>query len=121
LKYKKEDIDFECKKCGKCCEAEGYVYLKKGEIEKIAEYLAKPAKEVKKTFTEFVWFEGRVLKQDPKGCVMLVDGRCAIYEARPGQCSEWPYWKEVLSGDEELEYAMSYCPGIKLKTKKENK
>lgn len=110
---KKNDIQFSCQKCGKCCEAEGYVYLKNRDIKAMAEFLEKPHAEFKKTFTEWIWWEGRVLKQDLKGCVLLVDGRCAVYEARPLQCREWPYWKEILNDNDEFEYAKTYCGGIK--------
>jgi Fe-S-cluster containining protein len=113
MKLKKENIEFTCTKCGDCCRAEGYVYLKRGEIEAIADYLFKPAKEVRKIFTEWLLFKGRVFKQDPEGCVFLVDGRCSIYPVRPHQCAEFPYWKQVMNDLQWWEYLKTYCPGVR--------
>jgi uncharacterized protein len=113
MKLKKENIQFTCERCGACCRAEGYVYLKSGEIEKIAAFLSKPAKEFKKEFTEWLMWKGRVIKQDNEGCVMLVDGRCAIYEARPAQCGEFPFWDQVLNDPEWWEEYKDYCPGVR--------
>jgi len=111
VKVKKENIEFTCEKCGACCRAEGYVYLKHGELAAMAEYLAKTVKEVKNDFTEFRLFKGRVIKQDTDGCVMLVEGRCAVYDARPVQCREYPFWKHV---DEKWwEYFKTFCPGVR--------
>jgi uncharacterized protein len=107
----KENIEFKCEKCGACCRAEGYVYLKKGELESMAEYNSKSAKEFRDIFTEFILFKGRVVKQDPEGCVLLVDGRCAVYGARPSQCREFPFWKNVDA--EWWEYFKTYCAGVK--------
>jgi Fe-S-cluster containining protein len=113
MKLKRENIEFTCEKCGDCCRAEGYVYLKTGEIERIASFLNKPAKEFKKEFTEWLLWRGRVIKQDDEGCVLLVDGRCAVYEARPSQCSEFPFWKHVLNDTKWWEYFKTYCPGVR--------
>jgi Fe-S-cluster containining protein len=106
-----ENIAFKCEICGECCRAEGFVYLKRGELEAMAAYNSKTAKEFRDLFTEFRLFKGRVIKQDSEGCVLLVDGRCAVYEARPSQCREFPFWKHV---DEKWwEYFGNYCPGVR--------
>lgn len=111
MKIKKENIEFKCEKCGACCRAEGYVYLKRGEIETMAAYNSKTVKGFRDLFTEFRLFKGRVFKQDTDGCVMLVDGRCAVYDARPSQCMEYPFWKHV---DEKWwEYFKTFCPGVR--------
>jgi Fe-S-cluster containining protein len=40
-----------------------------------------------------------------------VDGRCAVYDARPAQCREFPFWKHV---DEKWwDYFKKYCKGVK--------
>lgn len=104
-------IDFKCEVCGACCRVDGYVYLKKGELEAMAAYNSKTTKEFKNLFTEFRLFKGRVIKQDPEGCVLLVDGRCAVYDARPAQCREFPFWKHV--NEEWWSYFRVYCPGVR--------
>jgi Fe-S-cluster containining protein len=113
MKLKKENIQFTCEKCGACCRADGYVYLKPGETEKIAAFLNRPVEEFKKEFTDWLMWKGRVIKQDDEGCVLLVEGRCAVYEARPSQCAEYPFWKHVLNDSSWWEHFKNYCPGVR--------
>jgi Fe-S-cluster containining protein len=111
MKKRDEKILFTCEKCGACCRAEGLVYLKNGELETMAVYNSKSAGEFRDLFTEFRLFKGRVIKQDNEGCVLLVDGRCAVYAARPSQCREFPFWKHV---DEKWwEHFKVYCLGVR--------
>ena len=55
-----------------------------------------------------VWIQ---LKNDPTGtaCVFLNDQKCRIYEARPVQCSTYPFWPNLLESeaawDEEVRMA----------------
>lgn len=105
-------IQFQCKKCGACCRV-GFIYLKKGEAEKIASHLGMPVKQFKKKYTEWFLFLGRALKWSEKGsCLFLKNKECSIYNARPSQCSTWPYWDRILNSREDLERAKSYCGGI---------
>lgn len=105
--------DFTCEKCGECCKVDGYVYLKKGEAEKIAQYIAIPVDEFKRKFTDWRMLQGRVLKQVGTECVFLVDRRCVVYPARPVQCSSFPYWKHVINDSDEWEHLKTFCPGVR--------
>jgi Fe-S-cluster containining protein len=113
MKLHKEDIEFTCAKCGDCCRVDGYVYLKWGEAEKIAEYLAVPAAEFKKKYTRFLFLFGRVIETDADGCVFLTDGRCIIYPARPSQCVTFPYWNHIMKDKKEWDHISTYCRGAK--------
>jgi Fe-S-cluster containining protein len=105
-------IKFSCKKCGKCC-AVGFIYLKKGEAEKIASHLGMPAQQFKKQHTEWFLFLGRALKWGNSGaCFFLKNRQCSIYPVRPSQCSTWPYWKRLVASRKELERAKTYCKGL---------
>ena len=107
-----EKINFECKKCGKCC-AVGFIYLKKGEAEKMAAFTGLPVRQFKKKYTEFFLFLGRALKWGEDGaCLFLKQGKCSVYPARPSQCSSWPYWKNILGNMADRERAKAYCKGI---------
>ena len=113
LRLRKDDILFTCAKCGSCCRVDGYVYLKRGDAERIAEYLAIPLKEFKKKYTKFLFLLGRVIETDADGCAFLVDGRCIVYPARPVQCVTFPYWDHIMADKREWEYISGYCPGAK--------
>lgn len=108
----KNKIEFSCKKCGTCCGV-GFIYLKKGETEKIATYLGMAEKQFKKKYTEWFLFLGRALKWSEKGtCLFLKNKECSIYNARPAQCKTWPFWKRLSENNKDLERAKKYCKGI---------
>ncbi len=106
-------IKFFCLKCGACCKIGGYVFLKKGEAEKIAAKLVMPVKEFKKKNTKWILWYGTSLKSTESGaCIFLKDNKCSVYESRPEQCSSWPYWKKIMENKEDLLIAKIYCKGI---------
>jgi Fe-S-cluster containining protein len=45
-------------------------------------------------------------------CVLLKDGQCAVYEARPLQCRTYPFWGIHLADPESWQRASKSCPGI---------
>jgi len=110
-RLKREDIDFTCEKCGACCRVEGYVFLEAGEAERLAGFLGMRLKEFKKQYTYWFFIFGRVLRTQSTGCPFLVNNRCSVYEARPKQCSSFPYWKRILNGGtKEWAHISGYCP-----------
>ena len=111
-KIMKNKIKFTCKKCGACCSV-GFIYLKKGEVEKIAAHINMPVKQFKKKYTEWFLFLGRALKWNDRGaCIFLKNKECSIYSARPSQCSTWPYWQRLINNQRDLKRAKGYCDGI---------
>jgi uncharacterized protein len=108
----KNNIRFECKKCGACCGV-GFIYLKKGEAKRIADFLNIPEKQFKKKHTEWFLFLGRALKWGNGGaCMFLNNKECSIYAARPSQCSTWPYWERIINNKSDFDRAKAYCKGI---------
>ena len=89
---KKSGRAFACEKCGECCRADGYVYLKKGDARAAADYLGMKSRDFLKDFT---FKEGRfkVFEKIAGQCVFLIENRCIIYPARPEQCRDFPFWK----------------------------
>jgi Fe-S-cluster containining protein len=46
-------------------------------------------------------------------CSLLVGkNECSVYEKRPKQCQQFPFWDSILTGGEALERARESCPGI---------
>jgi Fe-S-cluster containining protein len=98
-------LPFECTECGKCCQTKGSVYLSPAEIrnasallqlseggfiEKFASHMTTNGSD------DDVWIR---LKNNKQGsCVFLHEDskHCRIYEARPTQCSTYPFWPSIM-------------------------
>ncbi len=105
-------LPFDCTGCGKCCQTKGEVYLNPTETRNAASVLNMSIDEFKNSFVareedtddDNKW---TVLQQknvvDSNGqemtqCVFLNDDmQCSIYEARPLQCSTYPFWPRIMN------------------------
>ena len=52
--------------------------------------------------------------ENPDGSCALLDGKehCSIYEVRPQQCRDFPFWPQLTETSRALELAAGYCQGI---------
>lgn len=108
----KTSIKFSCRQCGACC-MRGFIYLKKGEPEKIAAFLSLDAVNFKKKYTSWYLWQGRVLNWDESGaCIFLKNKKCSIYPVRPFQCSSFPLWPRIIKDKKELNRVKKYCKGL---------
>lgn len=110
----RDGIRFRCTEAGKCCHAHGEydrVYLDDGEAHALATQLG----------MEFAAFEAQhVLHEDGHRLIRFRDGacpfldgkHCSVYQARPRQCSSWPFWRENLKKKVWDREIASFCPGI---------
>ena len=115
----KDGLRFQCTQCGNCCSGEpGYVFVTKGDIERIAEFLGRKDEGLGE---KNVYRVGRrfSLTEDKKtgDCCFLEhppDGKriCAIHPVRPLQCRTWPFWNSNLASPASWETASHDCPGI---------
>lgn len=114
-------LRFSCTQCGNCCTGPtGYVLFTPEEAGRMAAALGVDTETFTTTYTRETDL-GRSLREvrTPRGydCVFLErDGsglaRCRIYQARPGQCRTWPFWKSNLRDRGAWERAARTCPGI---------
>jgi len=93
--------NFACRRCARCCEQAGFVYLGGKEAEETAAFLSLSAFDFVNEYCEIFARQRLVLKKgrDEK-CVFLEgkDGR--IYSARPAQCRDFPLkWDTPRSRD----------------------
>lgn len=113
-------LQFDCVGCGNCCAGpeEGYIWINKVEIERLAKSMGLTAEQ---THAKFLVHFGlrHSIKEDPKtkDCVFLTPKRegcrgCAIYSVRPNQCRTWPFWASNLSDLTAWKIAALRCPGI---------
>ncbi len=54
------------------------------------------------------------IREGAHGRCSLLEGscECSIYQARPQQCRDFPFWDKLQTDREALERAARYCPGI---------
>ena len=112
-------LHFECLRCGRCCAGpeQGYILVSSSEIRFIAAHLKIPIKEVKQKFLRRVGFRMTIV-EDPRtrDCTFLRQtgqgGGCAIYDVRPAQCRNWPFWPVNLENADAWNSAARKCPGV---------
>ncbi len=112
-------FDFtKCQECGgKCCKGErGYIFVTPSEIQKIAESMQMNfesfcLKKKKKVGYRYSLIEKKEQKGDGYACVFFDEekGQCQIYENRPKQCVEFPFWDCYK---ENFETLLEECIGV---------
>jgi len=82
----------DCTVCANCCRY-SIVTVNPSEIENIALYLRMEPEEVTRQYTapDPDARTTRVLRSTKDGCIFLDGNLCAIYEARPKTCRDFPY------------------------------
>jgi hypothetical protein len=112
-------LHFECQGCGGCCSGpgEGYIWVTRPEIEFIAGFLKISVEQLRQKYLRRIGLRTTIIEQEiTKDCIFLreMDGqkKCIIYEVRPSQCRNWPFWSENLAGPGAWNKAAQKCPGI---------
>ncbi|MEW6549171.1 MAG: YkgJ family cysteine cluster protein [Spirochaetota bacterium] len=110
-------LRFSCVQCGGCCTGSpGYVWLSEEDIQRLADAFALSREVFIQTYCIAVDIgEGRAVSLSEKegfDCILLVEGRCSAYEARPVQCRTYPFWEEIVSSETSWREEAKHCPGI---------
>lgn len=81
-----------CARCGDCCRWPGHVLLDAADLSALAAHLGLAERELIGRFTRLAENRAQLgLAEQANGhCVFLDAGRCAVYEARPRQCRDFP-------------------------------
>ena len=99
-----QGLRFGCTGCGRCCQMDGDVWVSPDETLAIAAHLNLTADDFSAQYTRRRLRGWRNLKQqdgESHGCIFLDDaGQCSIYEARPVQCSTYPWWPSLLKSED---------------------
>lgn len=117
-KWYRGGLRFTCTQCGNCCTGpEGYVWVTREEIARIAAHLGREDEWLPKDTLRRVGFKYSLTERSNGDCVFLVhepNGRrvCSIYPARPLQCRTWPFWDHNLKSPANWEQASQMCPGM---------
>ncbi|MDA0666784.1 MAG: YkgJ family cysteine cluster protein [Planctomycetota bacterium] len=107
-------FSFDCHRCGNCCRVgHGQVWFEPVNLPSMAKAVGIDQEAFLQRFVRSV--NGRLsLRENPDGSCTLLDGNehCSIYEVRPKQCRDFPYWPQLSDGSRALELAAGYCQGI---------
>lgn len=119
---KKSGFDFSfnpklCSECeGDCCIGEsGFIWINLDEIETLANYLNLSTKEVREKFLIKIKYRYSIkeieLSENNYACIFfdLEQKHCSIYEVRPKQCKDFPFWDYFKDKKEEVK---EECPAI---------
>ena len=114
MPWYRDGLRFECTRCGNCCTGEpGYVWVTPDEIKAIADFLGRPAVEIRSLYTRKE--HGRVsLREKANGECVFWDRQtgCTVYPARPTQCRTWPFWESTTETKALWDRAAAHCPGM---------
>jgi len=112
-------LHFECQGCGECCSGpdEGYIWVTRPEIERIAAFLKLSIGELRHKFLTRIGLRTTIIERPGnKDCIFLEHSeghkKCVIYPVRPSQCRNWPFWPDNLKGPSSWNKATQKCPGI---------
>jgi hypothetical protein len=83
---------YECRRCTACCRWPGQVRLTEADIDAMAGFLGRPAREFTEQFTRLREDRrGLVLREKSNGeCVFLDGVDCRVQPVKPKQCRDFP-------------------------------
>lgn len=111
----KDGLQFECTKCGDCCNVwEGSVWLVEGDVPRLANYLNMPEEDVIEKYTNKNKDDLVIQRKDNGECPLFEHGvGCTVHEAKPNQCSTYPFMRMMQDSREGWDKLTGKCPGAK--------
>jgi len=110
-------LKFSCKRCSSCCRYDsGYVFLSEKDLNKLTDSLDMDKDRFVRKYCRWVTgtrgTESLSLREKPNMDCVFWDAGCSVYNARPLQCSSFPFWPSILSSPESWKIAATGCPGM---------
>lgn len=117
--FYRDGLRFSCTRCSRCCRHQpGYVFLSKDDVEQLCLEKSMSTAEVLEKFCRQVNISGFIrlsLKEKPNyDCVFWERGQCTVYDHRPLQCRNYPFWHSNLDSQESWDELQSECPGVNI-------
>lgn len=119
MSFWKEGLNFTCKQCGRCCCGEpGIVYFNPTEFNALVEHLKETRGLTREDIIrDYMWpyrdsYTARDDFDDGR-CIFFEKGKgCTVYEFRPSQCRDFPFWRCNLESQDEWDDVGRTCPGV---------
>jgi Fe-S-cluster containining protein len=106
-------LAFECKKCGTCCYGKGGIFIRRDEIERIADFLEMDPASFISRYCDKKHGRFSIKTGEDGYCVFFDKERqCTIHPVNPTPCSSWPFYDALLKDPDNWESAKDACPGI---------
>ncbi len=110
-------LDFACTRCSHCCRGEpGFVFLSEDDLQRLLAFLSLDFRSFFKKFARLVdtgtGFALALLELPGCDCVFWSNSGCSVYDARPIQCSTYPFWPGIVDSADAWLREASSCPGI---------
>lgn len=107
-----------CEQCrGHCCRGQqGYVWVTIEQITSMAQSLGVDINQFSMQYIRRVGQRYSLLEQyvNDEYCCCFLDtdtGQCNIYQQRPAQCRNYPYWPKYKN-EEQILQLIDQCPGV---------
>ena len=114
MKFYEKGLRFSCTGCGECCRARhgepSWVYVTIDERRRLARHLKLSTSAFTRRYCEKpqgFWH----LKNPTSDCTFLDGARCTVYDARPGQCRTYPFWRENMNAKAWKGGVLKECEG----------
>lgn len=107
-------FSFDCHRCGNCCRVgHGQVWFEESDLPAMARAFGIAQDAFVQRFVRRIG-DRLSLMENADGSCSLLDGdsHCSIYEIRPKQCRDFPFWPQLTEGSRALELAAGYCQGM---------
>ena len=108
-----QGLRFSCTGCGECCRgAPGYVWLRPGEVPRMADFLGVAEDEFRQRFTRAAGERVSLVERRNGDCILWSEEEgCRVYPLRPAQCRTFPFWSSNVADPASWERVASACPG----------
>lgn len=116
-KFYKNGLHFECQRCSFCCgHSPGFVYLSLRDLTTLCNHLNMKIKDFVEKYCRYAdYYYGdtvlALLEKKNYDCILWENG-CSCYQARPVQCSTYPFWAWMIKDKDTWEECAKDCPGI---------
>ena len=115
--FYKDGLQFSCRRCSFCCgHSPGFVYLSHRDLSALCSFFKMSIKdfvEEKCRWADYYYGDKVLALKEKKNydCLLWEDG-CSAYEARPVQCSTYPFWSWMLEDEKTWNECARDCPGM---------
>lgn len=116
-RFYKEGLRFECTRCSSCCRFDpGFVFLSYHDLERLLEKTEMDRESFLRKYCRAVYVNGvyrlSLKEKENYDCILWEDGGCIVYDARPLQCSSFPFWADNLRNINNWNHLEQSCPGV---------
>lgn len=115
--WEEERLEFSCTRCSACCGgAPGFVFLSLNDLASLLAHTGLEFPEFFRLYAKFVdngtGLSVSLREKQNFECIFLGRNGCEVYEARPIQCSTYPFWQGIVDSLKDWQQESSDCPGI---------